>query len=161
MQGNTPVEKVLRIAIRKEQEARDFYLELVEQVEDASAGEILNFLAGEELKHKEFLENYLSGGLEEGTLRLTDVVDYRIAEHIEDDPSEKADMDGPLTPKKAFLMAAKKESSAHAFYTNLSQIHPAGPVRDLLLKMAGEELRHKEKMEYLYTNTAFPQTAGG
>jgi hypothetical protein len=24
-----------------------------------------------------------------------------------------------------------------------------------------EELVHKEKMEYLYSNTAFPQTAGG
>jgi len=24
-----------------------------------------------------------------------------------------------------------------------------------------EEKKHKEKMEYLYTNTAFPQTAGG
>jgi hypothetical protein len=27
--------------------------------------------------------------------------------------------------------------------------------------MANEELKHKEKMEYLYANTAFPQTAGG
>jgi len=34
-------------------------------------------------------------------------------------------------------------------------------VKDLLNKMASEELKHKEKMEYLYTNTAFPQTAGG
>ena len=24
-----------------------------------------------------------------------------------------------------------------------------------------EELKHKEKMEYLYTNTTFPQTSGG
>jgi len=27
--------------------------------------------------------------------------------------------------------------------------------------MAAEELKHKEKMEYLYANTAFTQTAGG
>jgi len=27
--------------------------------------------------------------------------------------------------------------------------------------MANEELKHKEKMEYLYANTAFPQTSGG
>jgi len=40
-------------------------------------------------------------------------------------------------------------------------MHPAGPVRDLLLGMAREELLHKEKVEYLYANTAFPQTAGG
>jgi rubrerythrin len=31
----------------------------------------------------------------------------------------------------------------------------------LLEKMAQEELRHKEKVEYLYANTAFPQTSGG
>jgi hypothetical protein len=27
--------------------------------------------------------------------------------------------------------------------------------------MANQELKHKEKVEYLYSNTAFPQTAGG
>jgi len=27
--------------------------------------------------------------------------------------------------------------------------------------MADQELRHKEKVEYLYANTAFAQTAGG
>jgi hypothetical protein len=31
----------------------------------------------------------------------------------------------------------------------------------MLLHMAAEELRHKEKMEYLFANTAFTQTAGG
>jgi rubrerythrin len=31
----------------------------------------------------------------------------------------------------------------------------------MLLRMAAEELKHKEKVEYLYTNTAFPQTQGG
>jgi rubrerythrin len=34
-------------------------------------------------------------------------------------------------------------------------------VKELLLRMANEEMRHKEKMEYLYTNTAFAQTEGG
>ncbi len=31
----------------------------------------------------------------------------------------------------------------------------------MLLKMANEEMKHKEKVEYLYANTAFPQTQGG
>jgi len=46
-------------------------------------------------------------------------------------------------------------------YGDLSRLHPEGPVRDLLARMANEELRHKEKVEYLYANTAFPQTSGG
>jgi len=161
MQGNTKIEKVLRTAIRKEKEAREFYLDLKGQVDDPSTQDTLNFLADEELKHREFLENYLNGDLKEGTLRLSDVVDYKIAEHIEDDPEEKADMEGPMTPRKAFLVAARKESQAHLFYRDLSEIHPSGPIKDLLLRMANEELKHKEKMEYLYANTAFPQTEGG
>jgi rubrerythrin len=40
-------------------------------------------------------------------------------------------------------------------------MHPEGNVRDMLLRMADQELKHKEKVEYLYANTAFPQTAGG
>jgi hypothetical protein len=28
-------------------------------------------------------------------------------------------------------------------------------------RMANEELKHKEKVEYLYSNAAFPQTDGG
>jgi hypothetical protein len=31
----------------------------------------------------------------------------------------------------------------------------------MLYAFAGEELRHKEKVEYLYCNAAFPQTDGG
>jgi len=34
-------------------------------------------------------------------------------------------------------------------------------VRETIEWIANEELKHKEKMEYLYANTAFPQTAGG
>ncbi|HPL62166.1 MAG TPA: hypothetical protein PK587_00245 [Syntrophales bacterium] len=40
-------------------------------------------------------------------------------------------------------------------------MHPAGEVREFLLGMAAQELGHKEKVEYLYANTAFPQLDGG
>jgi len=60
-----------------------------------------------------------------------------------------------------FLIAANREINAHNFYKGLADLYPKGPVKELLLRMAGEEMRHKEKMEYLYANTAFGQTAGG
>ena len=49
----------------------------------------------------------------------------------------------------------------HQFYTKLANLHVDGETKTMLLKMANEELKHKEKMEYLYANTAFPQTSGG
>jgi rubrerythrin len=161
MQGNTKIEKVLRTAIRKEKEAREFYLDLAGQVEEPAAKDTLTFLADEELKHKEFLEKYMNGEIQEGTLRMSDVVNYKIEEHLRVESDGKPEIEGPMTPRKAFLIAAGEESRAHQFYIDLADIHPSGPVKDLILGIAAEELRHKEKMEYLYTNTAFPQTAGG
>ena len=60
-----------------------------------------------------------------------------------------------------YLVAAHRELRSHRFYTALADQHAAGDAKEMLLKMANEELKHKEKMEYLYANTAFPQTSGG
>jgi rubrerythrin len=60
-----------------------------------------------------------------------------------------------------YLVAAHRELNSFNFYKGLADIHPQGDVREIFLKMANEELKHKEKVEYLYSNTAFPQTSGG
>jgi len=157
MEKDSQVGKALEFAIEKEEAAQRFYLHLVERVSDASTQDTLRYLAGEEAKHKEFLEKYLQGEIPEGTMRLTEVVDYGILEHLEEEPVAS----DSLKPEEAYLLAAKREQASYEFYNGLSRLHPDGPVKDLLAKMASEELRHKEKVEYLYANTAFPQTSGG
>lgn len=37
----------------------------------------------------------------------------------------------------------------------MASVHPEGEIRNMLLQMANEELKHKEKVEYLYSNTVF------
>lgn len=157
MEKESQVGKILEFAIEKEEAAKQFYRRLGGLVSDASTRDALEFLAGEEAKHKDFLERYLRGEISEGALRLTEVVEYKILEHLEEEPLPS----DSLTPEEAFLLAAKREQAAHLFYGDLSRVHPDGPVKDLLARMANEELRHKEKVEYLYANTAFPQTSGG
>jgi rubrerythrin len=66
-----------------------------------------------------------------------------------------------MSRQDVFLIAAHRESRSHQFYTELANLHAQGDTQIMLLKMANEELKHKEKMEYLYANTAFPQTSGG
>jgi len=151
------IETVLEFAIERENAAHKFYIDLSGRMSDLGAREAIGFLAKEEMKHREFLERYLRGEVQQGSMQLAHVVDYRIVEHMTEEPAPK----GPLSPEQAFLVAAKREKASHAFYRALSRIHPQGPVRELLEKMAQEELRHKEKVEYLYANTAFPQTSGG
>lgn len=143
-------------AIRREEEAFRFYTALGEKVADPAARETIAWIAGEERRHKEFLERYRAGGGGGEGLRLSEVVYYRIAEHQAEPEAEAA-----LGSAEAFLIAAHRELRSHRFYSELAAQHDAGPARTTLERMAQEELRHKEKMEYLYTNTAFPQTSGG
>lgn len=154
--GEKDIAAILEMAIKKEEEAYEFYSSLLDVVKEGEAKETLQFLASDELKHKTFLEDYRKGGLGPEALRLSAVVDYRIAEHL-----EKPDAAGSMKSKDVYLIAAHRELHSYNFYTSLANVHPEGKAREVLLRMANEEAKHKEKMEYLYSNTAFPQTDGG
>jgi len=153
---NRDVKAVIETAIQKEREAQAFYRDLYNLVEDNIAKDALLFLAEEETKHEEFLRNYLTGAYGADALQLHDVIDYEIAQYL-----EMPDIEKGMEAKDVYLVAARRELNSYNFYKNLADIHPDGEVKDLLLKMANQELKHKEKVEYLYSNTAFPQTAGG
>jgi rubrerythrin len=146
-------ESIIERAIKSEQEAYDFYIGLARLVEDREAKDTLEFLAREEKGHKEYLQKYRAEGFA-GDVRKA--VDYKIAEHL-----TKPDIQKDIHSKDVYLIAANRELNAHNFYKGLAEIHPAGEIREMLFQMAAEELKHKEKMEYLYANTAFTQTAGG
>lgn len=144
------------IAIQREEEAHDFYLDLMARVQDKAGQEALKLLAGEEVKHKEFLVGYRDGGHRPDGLRMNHPIDYKIAEHM-DNP----DLMGDMQSKDVYLVAAHRELNSYNFYKALADLHPQGGLRDMFNKIAGEELRHKEKVEYLYSNAAFAQTDGG
>ena len=148
--------EIIEIAIEREKEAYDFYMDIHGKVTEAAVQETLNFIANEEKKHREFLVKYRDGGFGVDTLRMNDPIEYKIAEHLQE-PEVKADM----RSEEVYLVAAHRENRSYHFYTDLAGLHPDGDLNELLLKVASEELRHKEKMEYLYANTAFPQTSGG
>lgn len=143
-------------AIKREEEAYDFYMGILEKVQDESARDTIAFIANEEKKHKAFLVQYRDGNFAVDAMRMSDVVFYKIAEY-QVEPEVKDDMNSA----EVYLVAAHRELRSHQFYTELANLHPSGNTKDMLLKMANEELKHKEKMEYLYANTAFPQTSGG
>ncbi len=146
----------IEIAIKREEDAYAFYMALYEKVAEEAARETLKWIADEEMKHRRFLVDYRDGNLQAKAMRMNDVTYYKIAEY-QQEPEPDADMDSA----KIFLLAAHRELKSHQFYSELAELHPEGDVRNMLLRMANEELKHKEKMEYLYTNTTFRQTSGG
>jgi rubrerythrin len=144
---------IIERAIRKEEEAHDFYMDLARLVTDREAKDTLEYLAQEEKGHKEYLLKYRQTGF---AGEFQTAVDYRVAEHL-----TKPDIQKDMRTQEVYLVAANRELNAYNFYKGLAELHGAGEVREMLLHMAAEELRHKEKMEYLFANTAFTQTAGG
>jgi rubrerythrin len=83
-------------------------------------------------------------------------IDYHIAQY-----AARPDPKKNMQSSDVYLVAAHREWNSYNFYKSLAAAQPAGEVREMLLQMANQELKHKEKVEYLYSNTAFPQTAGG
>lgn len=147
---------VIDMAIKREEEAYDFYMDIHSKVQDASVQDTVEFIADEEKKHKAFLVSYREGNYGSDTLRMADVVEYKIAEYL-----EEPEVGGDSSSQDVYLIAAHREGRSHQFYSELANMHNDGDLKTMLVKMANEELKHKEKMEYLYSNTAFPQTSGG
>ena len=153
---NKRVSDIIAIAIKREEEAYDFYLDIHAKVADPSLRQTLEFIAGEEKKHKAFLVSYRDGNLGTKALKMSEFIDYKVSEYL-----EEPDIDGESKPDDVYLVASHRELRSFHFYTELANLHADGEIKEMLLKMANEELKHKEKMEYLYVNTAFPQTSGG
>jgi rubrerythrin len=154
--GSDTLQSVIDLAIQREEEAHNFYLDLSNVVQDKAAKDTLKYLAEEEAGHKAFLVKCKEQMSCEVVLRPDFPVDYKVAEHL-----KQPDIKKNMNSEEVFLIAANREINAHNFYKGLADLYPKGPVKELLLRMASEEMKHKEKMEYLYANTAFAQTAGG
>jgi len=150
------LKEVLEGAIEKEIEAQRLYTGLSRRVKDEEARHALEGLAREEKGHQKRLEGYLEGRLSGGTLSTKQAVDYKIAEM-----AGKAEPSEDMGLKETFLLAANREKASHALYTGLAGMHPPGEARRVLLDLAAQEMEHKQRVESLYTQVAFPQTDGG
>lgn len=152
----TTLKAVLDKAIQKEIEAQKLYLRLSKIVVEDSARNMFLGLSKIEKKHENLLCDYARGKLREGALKIDYVLDYRIAEKLDQPPIKPGMNLGDI-----LLLAANREKASHEFYISLAAEHPPGEIKKLLEELASQELEHKHRVEDLYTQVAFPQTAGG
>jgi rubrerythrin len=150
------VQAILEKAIEKEIESQQLYRDLSQKMTNEVAKDAFVQLSWEEQGHENLLRKYLGGELGEGGLEKEQVLDYKIAEHL-----EQPEISPSMGLKDVFLLAANREEASHAFYLSLAGVHPSGWVRSLLEELASQELEHKRRVEFLYTEVAFPQTDGG
>lgn len=156
MSADISLDKVLDIAIAREEEAYFFYIDLLEKIKDESVRDTINYIAEEEKKHRRFLVDYKNGAKGSAGLKMSTPINYKIAEYLEEEQTNK-----DMSSSDVYLVASHRELRSQKFYTELAEMHSDPELKDFLLKMASEETKHKEKMEYLYSNTTFVQTSGG
>jgi rubrerythrin len=143
------LESIVKSAITQEELSHDFYKRLAGLVSHQATKDTLELLAKDELEHKAFLLSCFSP---QGCKLVGEAQNVHLAEMLEA-PSISDD----LSPKEALVIAMKREEGSYRFYQTLAGLQPPGEVQAFLEKMAKVELQHKEKVEYLYDNAAFPE----
>ena len=146
---NLELKPFIEQAIRQEELSHEFYMRMANLVSHEETKETLEWLAKDELEHKAFLESCMTPA---GCTLVGEAQDTHLAEIMEA-PSITSD----LSPKEALMVAMKREEGSYRFYQRLASLQPPGDAKAFLEKMAKMELGHKEKVEYLYTNVAFPE----
>ncbi len=144
------VKELVAKAAVEEDKSYKFYMDAIGFTEDAAAKIWLKDLAGEELKHKEMLQNF-------DTAKITkfepdEAQDLHITEFLIDkDASDIKNFQDVL------IVAMKKEQKAYNFYVSMAQSSDNEDIRNLCKILAGEELKHKHEIELFYDDIIFSE----
>jgi rubrerythrin len=137
------VEEILDFAIRKEEEAAQFYGDLANEVEQKSMGDVFRAFSLEEVEHKKKLLDVKSGKMV--FIDKQQVVDLKLGDYL---------VDITLTPhldyQQALIIAMKAEKAAFRLYSELASTTDNAGLKQLLLSLAQEEARHKLRFEIEY-----------
>jgi rubrerythrin len=140
-------ERLVSLAIERETESYDFYTEAAKRAELSSSAKLLKELADQETGHRKKLEVALKQGVCK-TFACKNVAQFN-----------KMDLDRylatiPLTPSSSpqdiLIVGIKREEAAHDFYKSLSGLTADSSHRGIFETLAGEELRHKQRLQKLY-----------
>jgi rubrerythrin len=146
------VEGIIQRAIRFEENAYDFYTGASEMVKLPHVRDMLNELAGEEVKHKEKLEGLLAGDTEQivAAKQRRQIQDLKLADYLVAPP-----LDEGATIQDVLMIAMQREKNSHDFYNLLAGIAGSEAAKDLFQFLAQEELGHKNKVEVLYDDIIY------
>ena len=105
-------------------------------------------MAEDELKHKIFLEGFLTGGK---PFHFAEVTDYEVPNF------EKPKLSIGMKPYDAIGLAMKEEEKAMQMYQALADSSTSQDRKKMFLALANMERGHKVKLEELYTSMAYPE----
>ena len=142
--------KIISLAIDREVEAYTFYKSVADRARDEALKTVFADLAGEEKKHREFLQTFLSKDAKQ--MKFAAQADYKTYDGLQT-PALTVD----LKPLDGLVIAIKKELEAMQMYTQLANASADTETQFLFSQLANMEKTHKARLEDIYTNMAFPE----
>ena len=142
--------KIIETAINKEIEAYTFYHGIAGKAKNPMLKDLFTELAGEEKKHREFLQGMLTKDI--AKMKFDASHDYKVGDNLPT-PELKVGM----KPLEGLVVAIKKELQAMQMYTQLAKLAKDTETQFLFSQLANMERGHKARLEDIYTNMAFPE----
>lgn len=148
------LKKIIQDAINKEIESYTFYHGIAGKAKNKVLKDLFTELAGEEKKHREFLEGVLTSGVSK--MKFDPGHDYKVGDNL-----PTPDLRVEMKPLEGLVLAIKKELQAMQMYTQLAKLAKDTETQFLFSQLANMERGHKARLEDLYTNMAFPESWEG
>lgn len=135
--------EIIDFAIKREQEAVEFYQELQNLVSFESRKELMHELELMEKGHIKILENISKNIKTETSIPKVD--DLKIADYmVEVKPTAE------MSYQDILIIAMKKEEMAQKLYKKLADQSDNDEIKNLFLRLASEEAKHKLRFEKIY-----------
>jgi rubrerythrin len=139
------LEELLQKIVHQENELYNLYKlgETFATYEHPSLIEHFQWLASEELRHRNTIEKFIG----EGTLENTAIIDY--VDSLSLEPYFQDERAEPQTLTDLILEALIREKHSYELYKKLSQIL-SGSLSEIFNMMAQEELKHAYRLKIIY-----------
>jgi rubrerythrin len=146
----TEYKEIIKEAIANEVEAKKFYADAANTLQDPYLKKLFFSLAEEEKKHRDILTKiYQSESVDR---YFSETRDFKVAETVEEPALSMG-----MKPADAFALAMKKEEAAMKQYTAMAEMCDDGAKKQVFLDLAAMERDHKLKMETAFTDIGYPE----
>ena len=150
---NWTIEKALQMGAEMELESYTLYTETANTAKYPGAKKLLEEIAGDEKKHREY---FLKGLEDPAHLKMrtlkTDIPDLQITDRL-----VKVPLDPDADYPQILIFAAQREKATHDFYVQIARRFKDTDMGKMFNNFATEELRHKYLLEKEYDDVVLAE----
>jgi len=138
--------EVIEFAVRREEEAHQFYKDLAQKIDDPFLQQLFSEFSEEEAGHKQTLLDLDAHGIERIFSNIIDdVKNLNITSQVNDIVP-----DAHLNLKQALILAMQREDKSRQLYSLLGELSEDDAISLLFVGLAKEEARHRHRIEKAY-----------